>query len=142
MAAQLPQIGPSIANAALGYDPSSQRFNPLSPAFSSQASALSLSPLLPQTVPVAGNFQYDYTQQITFGMEHQLGTNLSLAADYSYIHGLHLLRPRNINQGNFQPHYELCPRLDGLPQLAGRVSQRLRQSDLSGGRRQFGRFVG
>jgi outer membrane receptor protein involved in Fe transport len=92
-------IGPSIANPTLGYDPSSQRFNPLSPAFSSQASALSLSPLLPQTVPVAGNFQYDYTQQITFGTEHQIGSNLSLAADYSYIHGLHLLRPRNINQG-------------------------------------------
>ena len=112
-------VGPSIANATLGYDPSSQRFNPLSPAFSSQASALSLSPLLPQTVPVAGNFQYDYTQQITFGTEHQLGTNLSLAADYSYIHGLHLLRPRNINQGNFDLITSYARALTVCPSLPG-----------------------
>jgi hypothetical protein len=38
---------------------------------------------------------------VTFGVEHELSGNLSIAADYSYIHGLHLLRPRNINQGNF-----------------------------------------
>lgn len=113
-------VGPSIANPTIGYDPSAQRFNPLSPAFSSQPAALSLSPLLPQTVPVAGNFQYDYTQQVTFGAEHELGTNLSIAADYSYVHGLHLLRPRNINQGNFDliTNYarasSVCPVLPGV----------------------------
>jgi hypothetical protein len=62
---------------------------------------LALSPILPQTIPVAGNFEYDYTQQVTFGIEHELASNLSIAADYSYVRGLHLLRPRNINQGNF-----------------------------------------
>jgi hypothetical protein len=39
-------IGPSIMNPLIGYDPSAQRYDPLSPAFSSQAAALSLSPIL------------------------------------------------------------------------------------------------
>jgi hypothetical protein len=52
-----------------------------------------------------------------FGVEHELSDNLTIAADYSYIHGLHLLRPRNINQGNFDlitsyaRAMSVCPRL-------------------------------
>jgi hypothetical protein len=113
-------IGPSIMNPLIGYDPSAQRYDPLSPAFSSQAAALSISPILPQTIPVVGNFEYDYTQQVTFGMEHELSGNLSIAADYSYVHGLHLLRPRNINQGNFDfimsyaRAMSVCPSLPGV----------------------------
>ncbi|HVN82196.1 MAG TPA: carboxypeptidase regulatory-like domain-containing protein [Terriglobia bacterium] len=113
-------IGPSIVSPALGYDPSSQRYDPLSPAFSNQAAALALSPILPQTLPVAGNFQYDYTQQVALGFEHELSNNLSISADYSYIHGMHLLRPRNINQGDFNliasyaQAQAVCPGLPGV----------------------------
>jgi hypothetical protein len=113
-------VGPSVTNPVIGYDPNAQRYNPLSPAFSSQEAALTLSPILPQTIPVAGNFEYDYTQQVTFGMEHELSGNLSIAADYSYVHGLHLLRPRNINQGNFDlitsyaRAMSVCPGLPGV----------------------------
>jgi hypothetical protein len=107
-------IGPFITNPVIGYDPNAQRYDPLFPAFSSQEASLALSPILPQTIPVSGNFEYDYTQQVT------LSDNLSIAADYSYIHSLHLLRPRNINQGNFDlitsyaRAMSICPGLPGV----------------------------
>lgn len=94
-------LGAAVANPALGYISSQQRYDVLSPVFSNQSTALSLSPILTQTLPVASNFEYDYTQQGTLGIERQLAETFSLALDYTYIHGSHLLRPRNINQGDF-----------------------------------------
>jgi hypothetical protein len=73
----------------------------LAPAFQNQNTALALSPILSQTLPVAANLEYDYTQQGTFGIERQIGTSVLLGADYTYTHGSHLLRPRDINQGDF-----------------------------------------
>ena len=113
-------LGEAVANPILGYDGSSQRYDPLSPVFSSQNSALALSPLLPQTFPVAKNFQYDYALQGTLGIEHEFAPNLMFAVDYNYAHGTHLLRPRNINQGNYDLiiAYEralaVCPDLPGV----------------------------
>ena len=94
-------LGGAVANPAIGYIGSQQRYDVLAPAFQNQSTALALSPILSQTLPVAANLEYDYTQQGTFGIERQLGTSVSLGADYTYTHGSHLLRPRNINQGDF-----------------------------------------
>jgi hypothetical protein len=69
---------------------------------------------------VARNFVYEYTQQGTFGLERQLLDSLSFSVDYTYAHGSHLLRPRNINQGNFEliTTYAratlVCPELPGV----------------------------
>jgi len=94
-------LGSAVANPAIGYISSQQRYDVLAPAFQNQNTALALSPILSQTLPVASNLEYDYTQQGTFGIERQIGTSVSLGADYTYTHGSHLLRPRNINQGDF-----------------------------------------
>ncbi|MCI0628270.1 MAG: TonB-dependent receptor [Acidobacteria bacterium] len=114
-------LGQAVANPALGYDGAAQRFDPLSPVFSNQNSALTLSPLLAQTFPVARKFQYDSALQGTFGIERQLATSMTLGVDYTYAHGAHLLRPRNINQGNYDliVAYErasaICP---GVPEVS------------------------
>jgi hypothetical protein len=93
--------GAAVANPLLGYIGSQQRYDPTSPVFSNPDTALAFSPILSQTLPVARNFVYDYTQQATFGLERQLADTLSLSVDYMFAHGSHLLRPRNINQGNY-----------------------------------------
>jgi outer membrane receptor protein involved in Fe transport len=95
-------LGSAVANPAIGYIGSQQRYDVLAPAFQNQSTALALSPILSQTLPVAGNLEYDYTQQATFGIERQIGMSLSFGAGYTYTHGSHLLRPRNINQGDFE----------------------------------------
>jgi hypothetical protein len=122
-------LGAAVANPLLGYLSSQQRYDPLSPVFSTQSTALALSPILSQTLPVSGNFEYDYAQQGTFGIERQLTKATSLAVDYTYIHGTHLLRPRNINQGNFNLmmayRQALAGRggpLTGLPQALGALA--------------------
>lgn len=89
-----------LANPALGYVSSQQRFDPLAPAFLNQAFALGVSPVLPQTLPVSAHFQFDYTEQGGFGYERQLGGSTTLSLQWTAIHGVHLLRPRNINPGN------------------------------------------
>ncbi|HVN77681.1 MAG TPA: hypothetical protein VMW38_01655 [Terriglobia bacterium] len=95
-------LGSAVANPAIGYLAEQQRYDPLSAAFSSQASALALSPILSTVLPAARNLQYDSALQGTFGVERQLSSSMVLAIDYTYTHGVHLLRPRNINQGNFK----------------------------------------
>jgi hypothetical protein len=113
-------LGEAIANPALGYESDAQRYDPLSPVFSNQISALALSPLLAQTLPVAKKFQYDCALQGTLGFERELASNLSVAVDYAYTHGSHLLRPRNINQGNYgliiayEQALAVCPNLPGV----------------------------
>ena len=113
-------LGQAIANPALGYEGDAQRYDPLSPVFSNQSSALALSPLLAQTLPVAKNFEYDYALQGTFGIERELAPSLTFAVDYAYTHGSHLLRPRNINQGNYgliiayEQALAVCPNLPGV----------------------------
>ena len=113
-------LGSAVANPAIGYISSQQRYDVLAPAFQNQNTALALSPILSQTLPVAANLEYDYTQQGTLGVERQVGASLSLGADYTYTHGSHLLRPRNINQGDFDRIVAyarataVCPNLPGV----------------------------
>ncbi|MHB8734327.1 MAG: TonB-dependent receptor [Terriglobales bacterium] len=89
-----------VANPKLGYDPTQQRYNALSPAFTNQAFALGISPILPQTLPISKAFKFDYSEQAGVGWERQLTPETSFGLQYSYTHGVHLLRPHNINQGN------------------------------------------
>jgi hypothetical protein len=48
-----------------------------------------------------------------------LGADLSIGAEYSNLHGLHLLRPRNINQGDFDLIASYARALNVCPNLAG-----------------------
>jgi hypothetical protein len=88
-----------ICSPALGYEPSQQRFNVNSPAFQTPFS-LGVSPVPPQILPVANNFRNDYTEQSGLTYARQVGANSSLTLQFNSIHGVHLLRARNINQGN------------------------------------------
>ncbi|HKO03902.1 MAG TPA: carboxypeptidase regulatory-like domain-containing protein [Candidatus Acidoferrales bacterium] len=58
------------------------------------------TPILPFTLPTAGNFQYGYATQANLTIEHDLGHNFKVSAGYQYTKGTHLNRPRNINVSN------------------------------------------
>lgn len=113
-------IGSALVSPSLGYRPYEQRYDPLSPALLDANLALATSPILPTTLPVEGNFKYTYSQQTTLGLERELASDWTVSADYSFIRGAHLVRPRNINQGNFGliSSYEraraVCPTLPGV----------------------------
>jgi len=84
----------------ISYLPNQQRFDPKnSPFFNNQNFLKTGLPvaLLPFTLPIAGNFQYAYAQQGNLTIERQLGRDYKFSIGYSYTHGLHLNRPRNID---------------------------------------------
>ena len=94
---------------SMGYLPSQQRFNPLfaNSLFTNQNFMPSATnplgfplPLLPFTLPTASNFVYSYAEQGNFTIEHSFANDYKISASYSYTHGLHLNRPRNINVAN------------------------------------------
>jgi len=82
------------------YLPNEQRFDPKnSPFFNNQnflGTGLPVA-LLPFTLPIAGNFQYAYAQQGNLTIEREFGHNYKFSIGYSYTHGVHLNRPRNID---------------------------------------------
>lgn len=86
---------------SMGYLPSQQRFDPkLSNSLFANQNFMTAGfpiPLLPFTLPVARNFVYGYAQQGNFAIERELGRDYKFSASYTYTHGLHLNRPRNIN---------------------------------------------
>ena len=82
------------------YLPNEQRFDPKnSPFFNNQNFLNAGFPvaLLPFTLPIAGNFKYAYAQQGNLTIERQLGHDYKFSIGYSYAHGVHLNRPRNID---------------------------------------------
>ncbi|HVB33223.1 MAG TPA: TonB-dependent receptor [Patescibacteria group bacterium] len=90
--------------ANLGYECGQQRFNATlsGSVFSNQnylAEGLPM-PILPFTLPVANNFVSMYSEQGTLALEHEFPSNLKVKVSYSFVRGLHLYRPRNINQAN------------------------------------------
>jgi len=113
-------IGSILVSPSLGYKPDEQRYDPLSPVFLDANRALATSPILPTTLPIARNFRYTYSQQSTLGLEREIRNDWTISADYSFIRGTHIVRPRNINQGNFRliSSYErsraVCPTLPGV----------------------------
>ena len=58
------------------------------------------TPILPFTLPTAGNFQYGYATQANLTVEHDLGHNFKISVGYQYTKGTHLNRPRNTNVAN------------------------------------------
>jgi hypothetical protein len=82
------------------YLPNEQRFDPKnSPFFNNQNFLSARVPvaLLPFTLPIAGDFRYAYAQQANLTIERQLGQSYKFSLGYSYTHGVHLNRPRNID---------------------------------------------
>ena len=88
------------APASFGYLPSQQRFDAKLPnsIFTNHnflAAGIPI-PLLPFTLHVDGDFEYGYAQQGNFTVERKLGRDYRIGASYTYTHGVHLNRPRNI----------------------------------------------
>ncbi len=75
----LTPIGSQLTDARLGYQPDQQRYNPLSPAFLSADTALTLSPILPTTLPIERRFKYTRSQQATLGLEREISDNWALS---------------------------------------------------------------
>lgn len=86
---------------SMGFLPNEQRFNATleGSLFTNQnfITAGFPIPLLPFTLPVARNFEYAYAQQGNFTIEQDLGRSYKISASYTYTHGVHLNRPRDIN---------------------------------------------
>jgi hypothetical protein len=92
----------AVPNA--GYVASQQRFDPLLPNsfFTSQnfiTDGVPI-PILPFTLPTAGNFVFGRAQQGNLTIERELAHDWKIDLSYSYTHGTHLNRPRNINTSN------------------------------------------
>ncbi len=54
-------------------------------------------PVLPFTFPVNAHFVYGYAQQANLTIEHEIAKDYKFSIGYTFAHGLHLNRPRNIN---------------------------------------------
>jgi hypothetical protein len=89
------------APASFGYLPSQQRFNATldgsiftNQNFITQGFPI---PILPFTLPTAKNFVYAYAQQANLTVEREFVRDFKIGLSYTYTHGLHENRPRNIN---------------------------------------------
>jgi hypothetical protein len=88
--------------SALNYIAAQQRFDPTPGAKSvftnQQFLALGLPmTFLPDGFPVSRDFQYAYTNQASFGVEHDFGHNVALSLEYNFSGGRHLNRPVDSN---------------------------------------------
>ncbi|NWG14261.1 MAG: TonB-dependent receptor, partial [Acidobacteria bacterium] len=85
----------------LGYLPNEQRFDSKLPEslFANQKflTAGVPLPLLPFTLPVAGDFKFGYAQQANLTVEQKIASDYRISVAYTYTHGVKLHRPRNIN---------------------------------------------
>jgi hypothetical protein len=87
----------------ISYLGSQQRFDPLnSPFFNNQTFLTAGFPItiLPFTLPTARSFVYASAQQGNLTVERELSRDFKIDISYSYTHGVHLNRPRNINNAN------------------------------------------
>src|SRR5260370_1819823 len=92
--------------AGVNYIASQQRFDPnnSNSLFVNQnflAAGFPL-PILPSGLPADLIFTTPYVQQISFGIEQDLGHNMSLNIAYNFTGGRHLNRPINVNVVNPQ----------------------------------------
>ena len=91
----------------LNYLPNEQRFNPApgqGGVWTNQqflTGGLGGAPvpltMLPFGFPTGKGFQYAYSNQVNFGIEHDLGHNMSVGVQYNFNGGRHLNRPINNN---------------------------------------------
>jgi hypothetical protein len=90
--------------AGLNYLPSQQRFDPnnSNSLFVDQNFLTEGFPLaiLPSGLPADLNYKTPYVQQVSFGIERDLGHDLSLNIAYNSTGGRHLNRPVNVNPVN------------------------------------------
>jgi hypothetical protein len=90
--------------AGLNYLPSQQRFDPnnSNSLFVNQNFLTAGFPLaiLPSGLPADLNYKTPYVQQISFGVEQDLGHNLLLNVAFNSTGGRHLNRPINVNPVN------------------------------------------
>ena len=96
--------GNCLPIAGLNYLPDQQRFDPNNTAslFINQNFLSSGFPLaiLPSGLPADLNYVTPYVQQISFGIEQDLGYDLSLNIAFNSTAGRHLNRPINVNPVN------------------------------------------
>ncbi len=100
-----PNCFPAALSPALAYLPAQQRFDAnANSIFLNQAYLQNGFPLTVQPFgfPVAGNFQYAYSEQANFQIEHEFAHDFSLNIAYNYNGGHHLNRPINVNPVNSQ----------------------------------------
>ena len=92
--------------ASLNFLPDEQRFDPnnANSLFVNQNFLKTGFPLaiLPSGLPADLNYKTPYVQQISFGIERDLGHNLSLNLAFNSTGGRHLNRPINVNPVNPQ----------------------------------------
>ena len=90
--------------ASLNYQPTQQRFNAGASGsiFANQSFLAAGFPLaiLPSGLPADLNYKTPYVQQISVGIEHDFGHDLSLNVSYNSTGGRHLNRPVNVNPVN------------------------------------------
>jgi outer membrane receptor protein involved in Fe transport len=90
--------------AGLNYLPSQQRFDPnnSNSLFVNQNFLASGFPLaiLPSGLPADLTYKTPYVQQVSFGIEQDLGHNMTLNIAYNLTGGRHLNRPINVNPVN------------------------------------------
>ena len=95
-------IGPTIPN--MGYLPNQQRFDAglANSVFVQQNYLASNTPLIVQPFgfPVAKNFEYAYSHQISLGFEHDMGHDFVVSFNYNGNLGRNLNRPVNANPVN------------------------------------------
>jgi hypothetical protein len=72
-------------------------------------------PLNAITFSAAPNFQDPYSQQATFGVEHEFARDLSISANYIYVHTVHLTRAADVNLLPGAPIMSNVPGTNGLP---------------------------
>jgi hypothetical protein len=93
--------------SALNYVATQQRFDPTPNAPTAWANQGFLtagpggSPLgltmQPFGFPTGDKFVFSYTNQVNFGIEHDLGHDFALSVEYNFAGGRHLNRPVNLN---------------------------------------------
>jgi hypothetical protein len=99
-------ITPGVASSSqylYGY----QRFNP--------ANFTGFGPILPFTLNVAKDFQYPYALQGNLGVEHMIGKDMSISANYITVNARHLAHPQDVNLVNTGALIENFRRFFGGP---------------------------
>jgi hypothetical protein len=82
---------PGVA-ASAQYQYGFQRFNP--------ATFTGFGPILPFTLNVAKDFQYPVAFQGNLGIEHMIGNDMSVSANYITVNARHLAHPQDVNTVN------------------------------------------
>jgi len=67
------------------------------------------------TFGTAPNFQDPYSQHASFGIEHEFSRDLSISANYIYVHSVHLTRVSDVNVLPGAPVMSNVPGTNGLP---------------------------